>query len=131
MISKIIIIMLATQFIVFDYFHSLNKYLQMQLMEIEATQLNKSQSSGQFDARPRSVEVTQEYRANIEIQTDESFLRNCKSAADIGSFVPRKIREKTLRPVDSKEAIEELINDEEQMAHLVRLSAPKDIIRIF
>ena len=92
----------------------------MQLMEIEATQLNKSQSSGQFDARPRSVEVTQEYRANIEIQTDESFLRNCKSAADIGSFVPRKIREKTLRPVDSKEAIEELINDEEQMAHLVR-----------
>ena len=93
----------------------------MQLMEIEATQLNKSQSSGQFDARPRSVEVTQEYRANIEIQTDESFLRNCKSAADIGSFVPRKIREKTLRPVDSKEAIEELINDEEQMAHLVSL----------
>ena len=79
----------------------------MQLMEIEATQLNKSQSSTQFDAgRPRSVEVTQEYRANIEIQTDESFLRNCKSAADIGSFVPRKIREKTLRPVDSKEAIE-------------------------
>ena len=92
----------------------------MQLMEIEATQLNKSQSSGQFDARPRSVEVTQEYRANIEIQTDESFLRNCKSAADIGSFVPRKIREKPLlRPVDSKEAIEELITDEEQMAHLV------------
>ena len=93
----------------------------MQLMEIEATQLNKSQSSGQFDARPRSVEVTQEYRANIEIQTDESFLRNCKSAADIGSFVPRKIREKPLRPVDSKEAIEELINDEEQMAHLVSI----------
>jgi len=98
--------------------HNENRMLKMQLMEIEATQLNKSQSSGQFDARPRSVEVTQEYRANIEIQTDESFLRNCKSAADIGSFVPRKIREKTLRPVDSKEAIEELINDEEQMAHL-------------
>jgi len=96
----------------------LSRHNSMQLMEIEATQLNKSQSSGQFDARPRSVEVTQEYRANIEIQTDESFLRNCKSAADIGSFVPRKIREKTLRPVDSKEAIEELINDEEQMAHL-------------
>lgn len=99
--------------------HNENRMLKMQLMEIEATQLNKSQSSTQFDAgRPRSVEVTQEYRANIEIQTDESFLRNCKSAADIGSFVPRKIREKTLRPVDSKEAIEELINDEEQMVHL-------------
>lgn len=98
--------------------HNENRMLKMQLIEIETTQLNKSQSSGQFDARPRSVEVTQEYRANIEIQTDESFLRNCKSAADIGSFVPRKIREKKLRPVDSKEAIEELINDEEQMAHL-------------
>jgi len=98
--------------------HNENRMLKMQLMEIESTQLNKSKSQSQIDARPRSVEVTQEYRANIEIQTDESFLRNCKSAADIGSFVPRKIREKPLRAVDSKEAIKELINDEEQMANL-------------
>lgn len=98
--------------------HNENRMLKMQLMEIESTQMNTSKSSSQIDTRPRSVEVTQEYRANIEIQTDESFLRNCKSAADIGSFVPRKIREKALRPVDSKEAIHELIHDEEQMVHL-------------
>lgn len=98
--------------------HNENRMLKMQLMEIEATQISDRRASLDFDTRPRSVEVTMEHRANIEIQTDESFLRNCKSAADIGSFVPRKIREKTIRHVDSKEAIEEMINDEETLAHL-------------
>ena len=65
--------------------------------------------------RARSVELVD----SIEIQTDESFLRTCKSAADMyDTHQPRKLNDKKLY---TKETIEELASDRSFHSDLVRL----------
>ena len=67
------------------------------------------------ELRPRSVEVNV---GCMEVQTDESFLRGCKSAADVTSIHPkyehRSIVEKHVRRrIGSEDDIREIMSDEE------------------
>ena len=60
----------------------------------------------------------------IETQTDESFLRECKSAADMGAYAKmerRAVQQKTLRrKIGSEDDIREMLSDEEFTSDLVR-----------
>ena len=72
------------------------------------------------DFRPRSVEVNV---GCMEVQTDESFLRGCKSAADVHSiskYEHRSIVEKHVRRrIGSQDDIREIMSDEEFTSDLV------------
>ena len=60
----------------------------------------------------------------MEVQTDESFLRGCKSAADVHSlskYEHRSIVEKHVRRrIGSQDDIREIMSDEEFTSDLVR-----------
>lgn len=84
--------------------HNENRMLKIQLKEIE-DQSKVAPLADLSSGRARSVELVD----SIEIQTDESFLRTCKSAADMyDTHQPRKLNDKKLY---TKETIEELASD--------------------
>ena len=58
----------------------------------------------------------------IETQTDESFLRECKSAADMGAYakMERRAVQQTLRRKIGSDDIREMLSDEEFTSDLVR-----------
>jgi len=94
--------------------HNENRMLQIQLKEMESMTTPPPRNMS-ADFRPHSVEVNV---GCMEVQTDESFLRGCKSAADVTSvnnkYEHRAIIEKHVRRrIGDEDDIREIMSDEE------------------
>ena len=89
-------------------------FFQIQLKEIEEQAQVGPTLAEVNNGRARSVELVD----SIEIQTDESFLRNCKSAADIHQT--NKQINKQIK-LYSKDTIDELPSDRSFHSDIVSL----------